>query len=271
MNNFIFDRRSSIGANYSPVIVSPDVIANHAKSRRVIERVVSVAETLAPDQFSDAMVEIYREGLSRYGDAWGFADLPNLLFAIAELGQPTDYLEIGTRRGRSTCMVATASKHTNIFCADMWQENYANNENPGPDHVREQLKHVGHAGAVNFISGDSHIEIPKFFAMHPDLDFDLITVDGDHSVEGAWDDLINVIEKLRVGGVIVFDDIDNPYCPGLLGVWERFIKSNAGLKGCVIENSIGLGVAFAIRTAPVFRSANRNNFMKLFPTWLTSR
>jgi hypothetical protein len=110
-----------------------------------------------------------------------------------------------------------------------------------------ELKRVGHAGRTEFISGDSHKTVPEYLSANPDLTFDLITVDGDHSIEGAWDDLSNVVSKLRVGGIIVFDDIDNPYCPGLLDVWERFMKEHPGLKGQVIGNPLGLGVAFAIR------------------------
>jgi hypothetical protein len=271
MKNFVFDRRESLGGEYSPVIASTEVIANHAKSRRVLEKVISIGQTLAPDQFADAMIEIYREGLSRFGDAWGYSDLPNLLYALADLGKPADYLEIGTRRGRSACMVAAASPYTNMYCADLWQKNYANNENPGPDFVSEQLRQVGHTGAIHFISGDSHVEIPKFLAKNPELSFDLITVDGDHSVEGAWDDLVNVVDTLRVGGVIVFDDIDNPYCPGLLGVWERFIGENQGLRGHVISNSVGLGVAFAIRVAPASRPMRKKNLESLLPSWLRRR
>jgi len=51
--------------------------------------------------------------------------------------------------------------------------------------------------------------------------FDLITVDGDHSEEGAFDDLLNVIPHLNVGGILVFDDIAHPTHPYLLGVWKK--------------------------------------------------
>ena len=247
MRNFLFDRPDVLGEARSPVCIYPDTLARHAVKRSTLDNVIGVCEKLSDDAFTQTMTEAYRTGLSRFGDAWAYADITSLLYATAELGQPENYLEIGVRRGRSSCMVAAASPQTTIYGFDLWQENYASNENPGPDFVLSELQRVGHTGHTEFISGDSHKTAPDFLSANPELSFDLITVDGDHSLEGARNDLNNVVSRLRVGGVIVFDDIDNPYCPGLLGVWERFMSEHPELKGKVVENPLGLGVAFAIR------------------------
>jgi hypothetical protein len=42
----------------------------------------------------------------------------------------------------------------------------------------------------------------------PPESFDLITVDGDHSLIGAWQDLYDVFPHVRVGGAILFDDLE---------------------------------------------------------------
>jgi hypothetical protein len=81
-------------------------------------------------------------------------------------------------------------------------------------------------------------------------------VDGDHSVAGAWDDLRNVVPRLRVGGVLVFDDTSNPYCPGLDRVWSRLLRADPGLAGYSYA-ALGTGVSFAIRTRPNAVGAGR--------------
>jgi predicted O-methyltransferase YrrM len=250
MERFRFKRPEVLGDIRSEVFVRPETLLRHAAAPATLHKVAGICERLSEDDFTSTMIEAYRKGLDVFGESWEYVDLTSMLHSVAELGQPENYLEIGVRRGRSTCMVASASPSTNIFAFDLWQENYAANDNPGPEFVRAELQRMGHRGRVEFVSGDSHKTIPEFLAKHPDLSFDLITVDGDHSIEGAWDDLANVVARLRVGGVIVFDDIDNPYCPGLDGVWDRFMKANPELSGLVAANPLGLGVAFAIRMWP---------------------
>lgn len=269
MRNFLFDRPAVLGEARSAVCIGPDTILRHAAKVATLEKVIDICQKLSKDSFTEAMSEAYRHGISRFGDAWVYADITSLLYAVSELGQPENYLEIGVRRGRSSCIVAGASPRTKIHGVDLWQENYAGNDNPGPQFVREELKRVGHIGEAQFISGDSHKAVPQYLSANPELTFDLITVDGDHSIEGAWDDLINVVPRLRVGGVIVFDDIDNPYCPGLLGVWEQFMKRYPELKGLVVENPLGLGVAFAIRMRDSIQieKSKRDKSRSLWQMW----
>ena len=261
MKNFLFERPEILGDLRSPVMISPLTILDRATSPTVLRRVVATAKKLSPDPFSDGMVDAYERGQMSFDESWQYADILGVLYATAEMGQPRSYLEIGTRRGRSVCMVAAASPSTNVVCADLWQTDYASNENPGPEFVQSELSRVGHTGSVEFISGDSHVTIPKYFLNNPRAEFDLVTVDGDHSVEGAMDDLQNVVAHLAIGGVLVFDDIDNPYCPGLLQVWNKFLACQPGLVGTIRPNPLGFGVALAIRV---------NKSAKLNPGWTSS-
>ncbi len=228
------------------MLITPETLARRAASERVVQRALRLTEKLNSDLYTDYVTEFYRRGLALSGAEWGFMDIVTVLYSVAELGQPENYLEIGVRRGRSVCAVAAASPHTNIYAFDIWQKDYANNENPGPTLVREELSKFNHTGTIDFIDGDSHQTVPRFFKTHPDLSFDCITVDGDHSIEGAWEDLRNVVTRLRVGGVIVFDDTCNPYCPGLSELWTDLLRADAGLNG-YSYNSLGTGVSFAIR------------------------
>ena len=246
MKRFLLDPSKAAGDKYSPVIVSPDAIARRAASVRVLERVSVVASQLARDNYTDYVGEFYKQGLDICGDDWGFMDLVTVLYAVAEMGQPQSYLEIGVRRGRSACAVAAASPATDMYAFDMWQQGYAGNENPGPALVRSELAKFGYCGNIKFIDGDSHITVPKFLQTNPELLFDCINVDGDHSLNGAWDDLRNVLPRLRVGGVVVFDDTSNPYCPGLDEVWKDLLRADPGITGYSYAG-LGTGVSFGIR------------------------
>ena len=247
MRNFLIREPQKIGREYSPIFLQTISLAKVASRANNIQEVIGILNKLSADPFTQGMIETYHQGITLLGDDWGYLDITNSLYAISKLGQPENYLEIGVRRGRSVCIVAAASPHVNIYGFDLWQKGYGGNDNPGPDFVKDELKRLGHNGKTEFISGDSHVTVPKFLKDNPDLTFDLITVDGDHSLVGALDDLTNVIDRLKVGGVLIFDDIDNPYCPGLDGVWDRFMKVHPSLEGCIINNPVGLGVAIGIR------------------------
>jgi predicted O-methyltransferase YrrM len=129
---------------------------------------------------------------------------------------------------------------------DLWVENYAGMENPGKEFVRKELDRVGFRGSVEFVDGDSRQTVPRYFAEHPDLFFDLITVDGDHSTEGARRDLLHVIPRLKVGGALVFDDICSQYHPELGPLW-RAVTADAQKFSSYSFTDAGFGIGFAIK------------------------
>ena len=265
MKNFLIKNPESISREKLPILIQPISLAKFACRTNLIQEVIEVLDKLSDDTFTQGMIETYRQGINLLGDDWDYLDITNSLYAISKLGQPENYLEIGVRRGRSVCIVAAASPNVNIYGFDLWQEGYGGNDNPGSDFVKSELNRLGHNGKTEFISGDSHFTVPQFLKNNPNLTFDLITVDGDHSLTGALDDLTNVVDRLRVGGVIVFDDIDNPYCPGLDKVWKKFMKMHPSLDGSIFTNSIGLGVAIGIRKCPPsFDLEGRKKWFKWF-------
>ena len=171
---------------------------------------------------------------------------------LAKELQPVNYLEIGVRRGFSMAMVALRSPKTEIYGFDMWIKNYADVPNPGQSFVRSEMRKIGYEKEINLIDGDSHKTLPAFFGKkqaklrdclkmkwniknRPE-NFELILIDGDHSLLGAFQDLTDTIPHCAVGGVVVFDDIhpdalqkdDNQRDPhgweNLLGVWHTVQK-----------------------------------------------
>jgi predicted O-methyltransferase YrrM len=138
--------------------------------------------------------------------------------------RPETYVEVGVRRGWSACMAAHRKPDLSIWAFDMWIRGYSGSENPGPNFVLSELRRIGFLGEVEFVSGNSHETLPAFLgngnagftgAAEPGDpnrvrpgSFDMIVIDGDHSVLGAYQDLSDLIPFCEVGGALVFDDIN---------------------------------------------------------------
>ena len=231
---------------YGTVLLNPTTLARIATAPKTWQELLAFHGGLATDEYVEYLHAFYQESLRRFAENWFYLDIVNVLYAAAKTLQPANYLEIGVRRGRSVCTVAHGCPTVNIVACDMWQANYAGMENPGPEFVAAELQRNGFAGEVKFINGDSHETLPQFFAENPERTFDLITVDGDHSAEGALADLCTVIPRLALGGILVFDDIAHPDHPYLRQVWRTALAQHPGLSGFEFAE-LGYGVAFAIR------------------------
>jgi len=220
----------------------------HAKlsTGQYLPEAFSLLEKLTPDGYLSFLKTYYANGLRQFGKTWQYQDIVTALLCLSETLRPRTYLEIGVRRGRSACAVATKSPHCAMFLFDMWIEGYSGLENPGPDFVRNELKTIGHKGPVSFIDGNSHDTLPAFFARNPDAYFDMITVDGDHSELGAAQDLCDVLPRIAVGGAVIFDDISHHAHPELNRVWKELVENDDRFS-TYSSREAGYGVGFAIR------------------------
>jgi predicted O-methyltransferase YrrM len=213
---------------------------------KTINNLLETLNQISSDNYLEYMIAYYQKGLSTFGEAWSYCDLLMTLQATTSILKPTHYLEIGVRRGRSLAVVAKAHPPVNIYGFDLWVKDYAGMENPGPDFVKNELKKVEHQGKLELISGDSRKTIPYFFKNNPQLYFDMITVDGDHSEKGAKIDLQNVLPHLKIGGIILLDDICHPQHIYLEKLWDKMIGNNKNFISAKYTD-IGYGIAFAIR------------------------
>jgi predicted O-methyltransferase YrrM len=231
---------------YSPAILGPSTIAECASSPETLQMVRSVLDKLEPDNYVRYLKLYLDEGRQRFGSHWKLLEIMNVLYAASELIRPRRYLEIGVRRGRSMAMVLAACQEVEVVGFDMWMENYAGMENPGPAFVKSEMKKVSRLARIQLIDGDSHRTVPEFLKANPETMFDLITVDGDHSEKGALRDLRDVLPRLSMGGVIVFDDISHPQHPYLMDTWRKALAEDGGLAPYEFTE-LGYGVAFAVR------------------------
>lgn len=234
---------------YEPVMLNPSTVAAVASNPQCVRHVLEIIGRLEPDDYTRYLVAYCERGLELYGEAWRYADITTVLLATAQLLRPNHYLEIGVRRGRSMAMIAGLRPTCAMVGFDIWQPNYADMDNPGPEWVRAELVKLGHTGPLELISGNSHETVQAYFAQHPDLFFDVITVDGDHSKAGAEQDLHDVLPRLHVGGIVVFDDICSPIHPYLGSVWRRVVAKDPRYRSWEFTE-LGYGVAFAVRRQP---------------------
>ena len=206
-----------------------------------IRAVSDILELLEPDDFIKQLLKEYPE---RLDSRELYADLVTVLFSISVIMSPKTYLEVGVRRGRSMAVVASVCPECRIVGFDTWEPVYSGMPTPGPEFVVQELKKVGYKGCPVLISGDSHLMLQAYFStIGEDSRFDLITVDGDHSHVGATQDLLDVLPWLRVGGVIVFDDI--VLVPHLRESWR--VVSEDPRFSCWEWTANGYGVALAVK------------------------
>ncbi|HUQ19164.1 MAG TPA: class I SAM-dependent methyltransferase [Gemmatimonadaceae bacterium] len=232
---------------YYPSIAGPSSYLPDVVGAGPVRAAAEILDKLSTDPYLEFVRKFYAAGLQTFGDHWVYADINTVLIGLATRLNVESYLEIGVRRGRSMAMVTTSSPMCTIAGFDLWIADYAGMENPGPDYVRSELARLGYKGELSLVAGDSRHTIPEWFAAHPDAFFDLITVDGDHSTEGARNDLENVLPRLKIGGALVFDDISNQSHANLAAVWEDFLERHSNLSGYSFTE-VGFGVGFAIRS-----------------------
>ncbi len=144
---------------------------------------------------------------------------------------PLRYLEIGVRRGHSlaltTCCADVLDGHLEYAVGvDAWIADYGDEPNAGPDSVYELLEDVGAPWEdVSLMSGDSHQLLPAIGELGKL--FNLILVDGDHTNEGAMQDLVDAWPLLEPGGELVFDDAVVNGDNRLLRIWRQFVTLSA--------------------------------------------
>jgi predicted O-methyltransferase YrrM len=231
---------------YGGVVVGAEAIGARALDPETLDGVFATLDRLEADDYARYVRDFVSTGRAAAGAAWRYADILTALAAAAELLRPRSYLEIGVRRGRSLAVVGAAAPDCALVGIDLWQPGYAGMENPGPGLVRSEVAAAGHRGELELLTGDSHEVLPALFEERPELAFDLVTVDGDHSPRGAEQDLEDVLPRLRIGGALVFDDLRHPTHPELDAVWRGTVEARRGLSTWRFDD-VGYGVGVAVR------------------------
>lgn len=242
-NNYIEIKKNLV---FDPIIYTPEFIAKEAQKPEYNEELYNFLDKQFDEPYLEFVKKYYEKISQAHKTHSNYIDMIKILFVISKLIRPKNYLEVGVRRGRSMSVVAKNSPNCDMYAFDMWIQNYTGVENPGPEIVENELKKLKHKGKIYFFNGDSKKLIPKFKKNNPNIFFDLICIDGDHSYYGAKIDLSNTFEIVKIGGFLVFDDTNSFEHPYLKNVWKKNIKKRDNFI-CKEFNELGLGVSIAVR------------------------
>ncbi len=227
--------------------LSTEEISWFASRPGVRRRLIDSLMMLDNDDVDLGRLTRFGESVEIAGTCDGLLDNATLAHAAATLLQPARALEIGVRRGFTTCAIVAACPTVEMHMLDSWRPIYSDRPNPGPDLLRKQLSLIGHAGSAHFHQGNSHELLPQLAKNN--LTFDLIVVDGDHTERGASEDLRDAFALLAPGGVLIFDDLVHPQHGYLRGVWRHWSSNLANTHRFAEYCDNGLGVGWAIRAA----------------------
>jgi predicted O-methyltransferase YrrM len=232
----------------APQIPNPMTLREAATSPDAVAFAIELLGKLTPSKETGAQQQFYREAQEQFGRYLRYADLTTVLWAAATLIRPRSYLEIGVRNGRSSAVVGAVSPDCAIYGFDLWQPGYFADPTQGPDFVRDELRRVGHRGPLELVSGDSMETVPAFLREHPELFFDLVTIDGAKYVAVVASDIGGTLPRLKVGGIIVTDDI--AFAPPLLRVWRELIGGSGRFIACELTGAGAVTAAVRFSDEP---------------------
>ena len=166
-----------------------------------------------------------------------------MLRDLASTNRPKSYLEIGVRDGDSLLAVLAACSVKRLVLCDTWGDLYGGTARGGPGHITKLMMGYSVPVDIQYLNGDSKELVPDL-----DEEFDLITVDGDHSFLGCLTDMENSWKLLAVGGSMVVDDLMHPAHLYIEDCVRGFVKAHADCKlgGGSME---GHGVAVLLKEA----------------------
>lgn len=123
-------------------------------------------------------------------------------------------VEIGVDKGDFSYHILSKSKIEILQGIDCWMDDFGSNHRPGffdpvgqnrMNDALAKLKVFGNRSVL--IKGTSIECVDKFY----DNSLDFCYIDGDHSLEGVYNDIYSYVNKVRIGGIICGDDFkDGP-------------------------------------------------------------
>lgn len=145
------------------------------------------------------------------------------LLSLAGKCKGSNYVEIGSYIGASSCFIAAGIKKSNnegrLYCIDTWR-NDAMSEG-GRDTFDEFRRNTAkYAEFIVALRGTSH-EIAKSF----DEKVDFLFIDGDHSYKGVKSDVEDWFPKLNNRAIVIFHDIG--WAEGVQRVVEESVRPYA--------------------------------------------
>lgn len=131
---------------------------------------------------------------------------------LEHLGLKGDAVEVGVAEGRNAAVLISSPQILRLYLIDAWQQ--LNQQGDGGydqswhDNNRKEVHEriATHKDKAVILKGISKDMIKTV----PDDSLIFAYIDGDHSFEQCWNDLLNIYPKVKIGGVIALHDYLNP-------------------------------------------------------------
>ena len=120
-------------------------------------------------------------------------------------------VEVGTHLGRSATLIARTIEEWGgkLHCYDPYETGHqAFMDRPGDEIYFEAAKNLAPVMGTGVLT--LHRARSQTAAvLHKDASVDFIYIDGDHEMPGVSDDIVNWFPKMRLGSIIIFDNIEH--------------------------------------------------------------
>lgn len=165
---------------------------------------------------------------------------------------PINYLEIGCAHGGNAIIISKSyAKHpdSKLYCVDPWMDydeypEYKGAQETSWENFNRNIQKLSDPAKFVIKRGLSEDIVPTF----PDKFFDLIFVDGNHETEYVYRDGLMSLEKVKIGGYIVFDDYSG-YWPQTKEGINKFIQTAGPRVRIVADLGIKCGQIILQRTS----------------------
>lgn len=108
--------------------------------------------------------------------------------------------------------------------------------------IYDSTRFLGHVDKVKLIKGDANETIPKFVSDNPHLMVSLLFLDFD-LYKPTKTALENFLPKMNKGGIVAFDELDNPLWPGETKAMFEFLNDyNLKIKRFPFDPYIGYSI-----------------------------
>ena len=128
---------------------------------------------------------------------------PYALYKYTQLGSSSNIstiCEVGYNWGASSLLWLRANKHAKVFSFDLAERAYTN--------ITLNWLNTNFKNRLQLIRGDSALTIPRFKKSSPDTKCDLIFIDGAHSEQGEFENIVSFQEYATKNTYIILDDCD---------------------------------------------------------------
>jgi len=125
---------------------------------------------------------------------------------------PMTCLEIGSFEGAGSVFIASllcSHPESRLYCVDPWDDVYSKKDdrhsifdNECNGQYGRFVENTRDISGIIPIRGYSDDIVPIL-----DMKFDFAYIDGEHSPEQVYKDAMNVLPKMKTGGIMLFDDL----------------------------------------------------------------